>query len=88
VHRMQTPAVGCILRRGHDRLRDHEPAEQVVAEPIGRITGPDVVAVASQRQELDHLRNRVLGVGCDPIVRHFDEPTDRGGTVRSCFATP
>ena len=64
VHRMEAAAVGWVSGGGDDRLGDDESTEQIVAEPFRRVTDPCVatVAVGSDRQELEHLGERVAGI--------------------------
>ncbi len=66
MQRVDTPAFrGCARRRVHG-LGDHEPAEQDLAEPVGRVTDP-AVAVGTHGDELDRLlHDRIdvdLGLG-------------------------
>ena len=53
---MEAPALGCVTGCRDDRLRDHEAAEEILAEPVGRVADPSTGVVArAYGQEVERL---------------------------------
>ena len=61
MQRVDTSAIGSGARHGVHGLRQDEPAEQALAEPVRRVSYPPV-AVGPYRHELDRLLDDRLDV--------------------------